>query len=50
MSDEERERIQWYLETYLEYQQDPAPKLAKLSEQVIADVGTRLFKAVFEHD
>jgi len=50
MSDDERERIQWYLETYLEYPQDPAPDLAVRAQRAIEDVGTRLFRAVFDHD
>jgi len=48
VSEEERERIQWYLETYLEYPEDPAPTLAHTAEQAMADIGTRLFQAVFE--
>lgn len=50
VTEEERQRIQWYLETYLKYPQDPAPELAKQAEQVIESVGLRLFEAVFEHD
>ncbi len=50
VSEEERERIQWYLETYLEYPEDPAPALAHTAEQAMADIGTRLFEAVFEGD
>jgi len=50
MSDEERERIRWYLETYLNYPQDPAPKLAERAEEVITSVGIRLFEVVFEND
>lgn len=50
MSEEERERLQWYLETYLEYPQEPAPALARQAERVLSDVGSRLFDAVFEHD
>ena len=47
---EDRERIQWYLETYLQYPQDPAPTLAQQVEGLIADTGKRLFDAIFEHD
>lgn len=49
LSDEERGRIQWYLETYLdESPNDPTPALAHQAEAALEDVGTRLFRAVFE--
>ncbi|HEY3227670.1 MAG TPA: CHAT domain-containing protein, partial [Roseiflexaceae bacterium] len=48
--DAERQQIQWYLETYLQFPQDPAPEQARQVEQMITTAGTRLFEAVFEHD
>ncbi|HEX8304602.1 MAG TPA: CHAT domain-containing protein [Jatrophihabitans sp.] len=42
------ERLRWYLEDFLEYPLDPAPELAHGVEQRMVDVGTALFRAVFD--
>ncbi|MEW6366102.1 MAG: CHAT domain-containing protein [Acidobacteriota bacterium] len=47
-TDQDREGIRWYLEDYLEYPLDPAPKIATRIERRIADIGTELFSAVFD--
>jgi tetratricopeptide (TPR) repeat protein len=43
----DRERLRWYLEDFLEYPQDPAPKIAADVEQRLAELGTELFDKVF---
>jgi tetratricopeptide (TPR) repeat protein len=45
--DQQREDIRWYLEDFLQYPLDPAPKIAARIEKQIADLGRRLFEAVF---
>ncbi|MEW2143528.1 CHAT domain-containing protein [Micromonospora vinacea] len=47
ITDEDRERIRWYLEDFLEYPLDPAPAIAADVEGRIAEIGTRLFELVF---
>ena len=47
---QERNDIRWYLETYLQYPLDPADKRAARVEALMADLGERLFRAVFEAD
>jgi tetratricopeptide (TPR) repeat protein len=42
------ERLRWYLEDFLEYPLDPAPELARGVEQRLVEVGTGLFRAVFQ--
>src|SRR6266508_3257938 len=44
----ERERLRWYLEDYLQYPDDPAPKLAGEVEEWMAGVGRTLFGHAFE--
>ena len=48
LSDQDREDLRWYLEDYLQYPQDPAPKIAARIENRMAELGTDLFKAVFQ--
>jgi tetratricopeptide (TPR) repeat protein len=48
LTDQDREDLRWYLEDYLQYPLDPAPKLAVRIEQRMAEVGVQLFKAVFQ--
>jgi tetratricopeptide (TPR) repeat protein len=48
ISDTDRERMRWYLEDYLEYPLDPAPKIAAGVEERMTELGTRLFSAVFD--
>ncbi|SNT63532.1 Tetratricopeptide repeat-containing protein [Asanoa hainanensis] len=47
ITDEDRERIRWYLEDFLEYPLDPAPTIAADVEARLAEIGTRLFSLVF---
>jgi hypothetical protein len=47
---QERNDIRWYLETYLQYPLDPADKRAARVEALMADLGERFFRAVFEAD
>jgi tetratricopeptide (TPR) repeat protein len=47
ITDEDRERIRWYLEDFLEYPLDPAPTIAAGVEGRLAEIGTRLFALVF---
>lgn len=48
LSAQDREDLRWYLEDYLQYPQDPAPKIAARIEGRMAELGTALFKAVFQ--
>jgi hypothetical protein len=41
------EDIRWYLEDYLQYPDEPAPRIAHRVEGRIAQLGTLLFEAVF---
>ena len=40
--------MRWYLEDYLQYPRDPAPKIAARIEKRMAEIGTELFKGVFQ--
>ena len=48
LSDQQQERVRWYLEDYLQYPEDPAPTIAEGIEREMRDIGTRLFNAIFE--
>jgi len=48
MSHEDNEDLRWYLEEYLQYPFDPAPLIAGRIERRMADIGTELFRAVFQ--
>src|SRR5689334_4170573 len=41
------ELVRWYLEEYAEFPSDPAPALAVRAESSLANLGGRLFTAVF---
>ncbi len=45
---QEQEDLRWYLEDFLLNQHDPAPKIAARIEKRMADIGTDLFKAIFQ--
>ena len=45
---QEQESLRWYLEDYLQYPSDPAPQIAARIERRMAEIGTDLFKAVFQ--
>ena len=42
------ERIRWYLEDYLLFDQDPAPQIARGVEALMAECGEGLFRSLFE--
>jgi TPR repeat protein len=44
----DQEDIRWYLEDFLQYPHDPAPKIAARIEEHMAQIGTELFKALFQ--
>ena len=48
LTDQQQERVRWYLEDYLQYPHDPAPTIAEGIEREMQDIGTRLFNAIFE--
>jgi tetratricopeptide (TPR) repeat protein len=47
VSEQDAEKIRWYLEDYLEFPADPAPVLAADAESRLAELGTGLFGQVF---
>ncbi len=48
LSPQDREDIRWYLEDYLQFHQDPAPRIAKRVEERMAAIGDALFRAIFQ--
>jgi hypothetical protein len=46
LSAQEAEDIRWYLEDYRIYPLDPAPRIARLIEQRMDEVGRELFRLV----
>jgi hypothetical protein len=48
LSEQDREDLRWYLEDYLEYPIDPAPKIAAQVEQRLVELGRDLFGQVFQ--
>lgn len=50
MTPQDHERLRWYLEDYLQYPFDPAPKIAAEVEKRTAELGHELFRAVFHAD
>jgi hypothetical protein len=48
LADQDREDLRWYLEDYLQNPSDPAPKIAVRVEQRMVEIGTTLFRDVFE--
>ena len=47
-TDEDRADLRWYLEDFLQYPMDPAPKIASRIETRMTELGTDLFKKVFQ--
>lgn len=47
VNSQDQEKIRWYLEDFLEYPQDPAPKIAANIEQRMTEIGVELFEKVF---
>lgn len=48
LSPQDEEGLRWYLEDFLQYPQAPAPAIAQRIEGRMAEMGTELFKAVFQ--
>ncbi|MFP5286467.1 MAG: CHAT domain-containing protein [Thermoanaerobaculia bacterium] len=48
LSPQDEEDLRWYLEDFLQYPQEPAPTIARRVEGRMAEVGTELFRAVFQ--
>src|SRR5437899_5653914 len=48
LSPQDGERIRWYLEDYLQFDEDPAPQIATAIEALMADRGEALFRGIFE--
>src|SRR5205085_9492220 len=48
LSSQDSERIRWYLEDYLQFDEDPAPQIAKGVEELMAERGEALFRSIFE--
>lgn len=48
MTDSDRADLRWYLEDYLQYPLDPAPKIAERIEGRIRELGIELFKKIFQ--
>jgi len=44
---QDREDVRWYLEDYLQYPLDPAPKIAARIEDRMAEIGRELFQGIF---
>ncbi len=47
LSDQDQADLRWYLEDFLQFPQDPAPKVAARVEQRMAEIGKELFVKVF---
>lgn len=45
---QDQEDLRWYLEDYLQYPFDPAPTIAARVEDRMVEIGTTLFKEVFQ--
>ena len=48
LSPQDREDVRWYLEDYLQYPVAPGPQVAARVEGRLADLGTGLFRQIFE--
>ena len=48
LTDQDQEDIRWYLEDFLQYPHDPAPRIAARIEERMAEIGTELFMALFQ--
>jgi len=48
VSAQDQEDLRWYLEDYLQYPVDPAPKIAARVEARMAELGAGLFAAIFQ--
>ena len=50
LGDQDREDLRWYLEDYLKYPVDPAPRIAARVQARMAEVGRELFRGIFDSD
>jgi hypothetical protein len=48
LTSQDGERIRWYLEDYLQFDEDPAPQIARGVEALMAECGDVLFRGLFE--
>src|SRR5580704_11425506 len=48
LTPQDGERIRWYLEDYLQFDEDPAPQIARGVEALMAECGDVLFRGLFE--
>ena len=48
LAQQDGERIRWYLEDYLQFDEDPAPQIAGDVEAFMAACGDGLFRSLFE--
>jgi tetratricopeptide (TPR) repeat protein len=48
LTPQDGERIRWYLEDFLQFDEDPAPQIAKGVEAFMAECGEKLFRSIFE--
>jgi tetratricopeptide (TPR) repeat protein len=48
LSPQDGEKIRWYLEDYLQFDEDPAPQIAARVEALMTERGEALFRAIFE--
>jgi len=48
LTPQDGERIRWYLEDYLQFDEDPAPRIARGVEALMAECGDGLFRSLFE--
>ena len=48
LTPQDGERIRWYLEDYLQFDEDPAPQIARGVETFMAECGDGLFRSLFE--
>ncbi len=45
---QDQEDLRWYLEDFLQYPQDPGPQVAARVEERLVELGTGLFRSVFQ--
>ena len=50
LDEQDNDDVRWYMEDFLQYPLDPEPIRAGNIERRMADIGTQLFKAVFQSD
>ena len=50
LTPQDEEDLRWYLEDYLQWPQEPAPTIAARVVDRMEELGTGLFRSIFEHD